>query len=108
MVAQTLTLNFHTPKRAWSGYCHALEAQPLAVKAATAAIGFTLGDCIAQLSSKPPKGVAWRFDTYRTFRLAAYGGAIGGPMGHHWFGFLDKVCVVKLDYADIRAKLWSG
>ena len=30
-----------------------------------------------------------RFDTLRTLRLAAYGGAVAGPLGHYWFGFLD-------------------
>ena len=30
-----------------------------------------------------------RFDTWRTLRLAAYGGTVAGPLGHFWFSFLD-------------------
>lgn len=31
----------------------------------------------------------YRYDSLRTLRLATYGGAIGGPLGHFWFSFLD-------------------
>ena len=91
--ARSLTQSFSlaTPKRAWNNYCNALETQPLAVKAATAAVGFTLGDCIAQLSTKRPPGTPWKFDTFRAMRLAVYGGAIGGPVGHYWYNYLDRV-----------------
>ncbi|KAK9800803.1 hypothetical protein WJX73_007307 [Symbiochloris irregularis] len=91
--SRTLTQSFRlvTPRKAWNGYCGALERQPLRIKAATAALGFTLGDFIAQLYSRPPQGINWRYDTFRTLRLAAYGGCIGGPIGHHWFGYLDRV-----------------
>ena len=104
--AQSLThsVRFTTPRQAWSGYCNALETQPLAVKAATAAVGFTLGDCIAQLSTPAPRGATWRFDTFRTLRLAVYGGAIGGPVGHHWYNFLDKVRGPDI----FRASCWPG
>lgn len=30
-----------------------------------------------------------RYDYFRTLRLATYGGAIAGPLGHYWFSFLD-------------------
>lgn len=85
------SLSLQTPQRAWDKYCTALERQPLAVKAATAALGFTIGDVIAQFATKPPKGISWRFDTFRTARLALYGGAIGGPIGHYWYSYLDRV-----------------
>ena len=30
------------------------------------------------------------YDWQRTARLAAFGGAVGGPLGHAWFQMLDK------------------
>ena len=82
------------------------------IKAATAAVGFALGDLVAQLATKAP-GEAFRYDVLRTARLALYGGelarsaahsfaelscitelcagAIGGPIGHFWYSYLDQV-----------------
>jgi len=31
----------------------------------------------------------FRFDYFRTVRLATYGGLVAGPLGHYWFSFLD-------------------
>ena len=41
------------------------------------------------------QGGPWHYDVARTARLAAFGGAVGGPIGHYWFNFLDKVGAVS-------------
>lgn len=88
-MAQTLSIGLH-PKRWWGSYCTALDTKPLRIKAATAAVGFTLGDLMAQLATKP-KGERFKCDLLRTVRLAVYGGLIGGPVGHFWYNYLDQV-----------------
>lgn len=37
-----------------------------------------------------PEQPRFEYDWQRTVRLAAFGGAIAGPMGHVWFQLLDK------------------
>ena len=55
-------------------------------------MGFTLGDLMAQLATKP-SGERFNCDLLRTARLAVYGGLIGGPVGHFWYNYLDQVRV---------------
>ena len=90
MSATAVSINLD-PRRWWGSYCSALETKPLRIKAATAAVGFTLGDLVAQLATKP-KGQSFKCDFPRTARLALYGGLIGGPVGHYWYNYLDQVC----------------
>jgi len=37
-----------------------------------------------------PEAPPFEYDWQRTMRLAAFGGAIAGPMGHVWFQLLDS------------------
>jgi hypothetical protein len=68
----------------------------------TGVVGTIVGDGIAQgtahLSARrvaaakpgvrPPR---FRYDWARAARLCLYAACIGTPIGHHWFGFLDRV-----------------
>lgn len=63
-------------------------------------VGTVLGDAIAQVSAahmERKQHVAgtsrpdFVYDWARTCRLCLYSALIGTPVGHWWFGFLDKV-----------------
>jgi len=56
-------------------------------KTMTSFTGFVLGDLVAQ-SPDLQKGKAW--DSWRTAKLALFGLALHGPIGHYWYGFLDR------------------
>jgi len=71
----------------WAKYLKALETQPLATKTATSALGFLLGDAIAQT---PDLQAGKSYDFARTARLVAFGAALHGPIGHYWYGFIDR------------------
>lgn len=90
MSALSIRLSSVRPRQAWKAYEKALEHRPLATKVATSVVGFALGDVLCQLANRPQTG-EWRLDPMRTARMAAFGGAVGGPIGHYWFNFLDKV-----------------
>ena len=60
-------------------------------------MGFTFGDLMAQLATKP-SGERFNCDLLRTARLAVYGGLIGGPVGHFWYNYLDQVRVQTASY----------
>lgn len=49
--------------------------------------GFLLGDMVAQ-APEMSKGKPW--DAKRTAKMAAFGVALHGPIGHYWYGFLDR------------------
>ena len=72
MSGTALSVGLH-PGRLWGRYCNALETTPLRIKAATAAVGFTLGDLVAQLATRTP-GEQFKWDVLRTARLGLYGG----------------------------------
>lgn len=46
-----------------------------------------LGDLVAQAPDLS-QGKAW--DAKRTAKMAAFGIALHGPIGHYWYGFLDR------------------
>eukprot|EP01024_Parvocaulis_polyphysoides_P020242 TRINITY_DN19381_c0_g3_i2.p2 TRINITY_DN19381_c0_g3~~TRINITY_DN19381_c0_g3_i2.p2 ORF type:complete len:203 (+),score=13.96 TRINITY_DN19381_c0_g3_i2:201-809(+) len=69
----------------WNNYQRQLQKNPLLTKSVTSFVGFGLGDILAQSLSGSE-----RYDISRTVRMSVYGGAIGGPLAHHWFNFLDK------------------
>lgn len=81
---QSLSLQ---PSRAWGSYCSSLQKRPLLTKSVTSVAGFALGDCIAQISSSKSQ----KYDISRTVRMATFGGLLAGPLGHYWYGMLDKV-----------------
>ena len=55
----------------------------------TAALGFAVGDAIAQHSTKSSRQ---RYDYVRTMRMSGFGLLFAGPLqGHYWFRYLDKV-----------------
>lgn len=81
-----------TMRGLWVGYNRNMKQKPLSTKAATCAIGFAVGDVIAQLSTKRGS-VARRIaelDTVRTTRMSAYGVLVAAPMMHYFFSWLDK------------------
>jgi protein Mpv17 len=71
----------------WARYNAALAAKPLQTKTLTSLTGFVLGDLVAQ-SPEMSKGASWEWK--RTAKMAAFGVALHGPIGHYWYGFLDK------------------
>lgn len=46
-----------------------------------------LGDLVAQ-APEMSKGKAW--DSKRTLKMGAFGVCLHGPIGHYWYGFLDR------------------
>eukprot|EP00884_Botryococcus_braunii_P006680 jgi/Botrbrau1/16012/Bobra.0353s0010.2 len=92
--ALTIRLTAVRPRNAWKAYEKALERRPLATKVATSIVGFTLGDMLCQIINRPSSG-NWKYDIGRTARMATFGGVIGGPIGHYWFNFLDKLVMPK-------------
>lgn len=55
----------------------------------TAALGFAVGDAIAQHATRLP---GRRYDYSRTMRMSGFGLLFAGPLqGHYWFRYLDKV-----------------
>lgn len=102
MVAQphVLSLSHHRlaaarplARNPWAAYNHALQAQPLATKSITSVVGFALGDAIAQWAAakgRRQRGQHMNMDFARMARMAIFGGALAGPLGHYWFQFLDR------------------
>ncbi|KAK9838100.1 hypothetical protein WJX81_001413 [Elliptochloris bilobata] len=71
----------------WGSYNQSLQKHPLLTKAITAAVGFSIGDIIAQLSTEPKRD----YNLSRTLRMGAFGLLFAGPLqGHVWFNLLDK------------------
>lgn len=75
------------PVRLWNAYNHQLRNHPIHTKSATSCVAFALGDVLAQHLTKQHHQE--RFDWSRTARMAAFGVFIAGPVGHHWYRFLD-------------------
>ncbi|CAK0787533.1 hypothetical protein CVIRNUC_010753 [Coccomyxa viridis] len=71
----------------WNAYCKALEQNPVTTKSLTAALGFAVGDAIAQQATRGRN----RYDYARTMRMSGFGLLFAGPIqGHYWFRYLDK------------------
>ncbi|CAG9464547.1 unnamed protein product [Pedinophyceae sp. YPF-701] len=73
--------------RAWTSYNNSLVERPILTKSLVSLAGFGLGDALAQSVTKRPEE-PFRWD--RTLSMAGYGFVVGGPLGHYWFGALDK------------------
>lgn len=75
----------------WRAYNVRLAEAPILTKAFTSLVGFFLGDLIAQkfLNNTPGVGI----DRARLARMASFGFLIHGPLGHHWYGALDRTIV---------------
>ncbi|CAL5219254.1 g1050 [Coccomyxa viridis] len=67
----------------WSLYLAALQTAPLLTKCLTSAVGFILGDSIAQLIAKE------RYNVLRTLRFATIGFCLHAPIADTWFLFLE-------------------
>lgn len=101
-----------SPGKAWRSYCSSLRKNPLFTKAATSVVGFAMGDCLAQLTTRPPIDAAqrrrWRYDYQRTARMAAFGGLFAGPVGHYWFRMLDSRIMTANPTAPAAVMLKAG
>eukprot|EP00741_Cyanophora_paradoxa_P008994 tig00001424_g8707.t1 len=82
----------------WAKYMNMLETKPLLTKTLTSTVGFFLGDVIAQ-SPDMMNGKA--YDPARTAKLMAFGATIHGPVGHYWYGLVDKLIFPKTPTATI-------
>ena len=71
----------------WDKYNEVLDTNPLPTKAVTSLVGFTIGDLLAQ-NFLGEKGSP--LDVKRLLRLASFGLAVHGPIGHYFYGFLDE------------------
>ena len=88
-----LTYPVRMARAGWGGYNSSLQRQPLLTKTLTAAVGFSIGDIIAQLSTEPRGS----YNAMRTLRMGAFGLLFAGPLqGHVWFNFLDKAWAFKV------------
>lgn len=96
MPAVTLVQSIH-PTRLWRNYTHSLKHTPLKTKALTAMSTFVVGDALAQLGSKKGSLVnrISHLDLQRTARMAAFGLLYSGPLGHHFYSWMDKVLMPK-------------
>mmetsp|Transcript_1490 Transcript_1490/g.4517 ORF Transcript_1490/g.4517 Transcript_1490/m.4517 type:complete len:194 (+) Transcript_1490:115-696(+) len=71
----------------WASYNARLAAKPLQTKTMTSFTGFILGDLVAQAPDLMD-GKPW--DAWRTTKLGLFGLCLHGPIGHYWYGFLDR------------------
>jgi len=76
------------PLEAWDSYENVLNKSPIATKAATSAIVYTIGDIISQRTEGVSVG---NIDRGRVTR-SLLAGLIGhGPLSHYWYNFLDGI-----------------
>lgn len=54
--------------------------------------GFMVGDIVAQA---PDLAAGKPWDARRTAKMGAFGIALHGPIGHYWYGFLDRTIMTK-------------
>jgi len=54
--------------------------------------GFLLGDLVAQAPSIHAGG---QWDAWRTAKMGSFGLLLHGPIGHYWYGFLDRTIMTK-------------
>ena len=81
-------LPLRVARAGWGSYNQSLQKHPLLTKTITAAVGFSIGDVVAQLSTEPKRN----YNLTRTLRMGAFGLLFAGPLqGHIWFNLLDKV-----------------
>lgn len=71
--------------RLWTLYIDSLISHPLLTKCCTSAIGFMIGDSIAQILSREPHSLS------RTVRFAAIGFFLHAPVADAWFTLLEGV-----------------
>jgi len=66
-------------------YGLSLNLRPISTKSLSSAIGFILGDFIAQMITRN-----FKYDLIRSIRIGAFGALIHGPCGHLFFSLLEK------------------
>jgi protein Mpv17 len=66
-------------------YGLSLNLRPISTKSLSSAIGFILGDFIAQMITRN-----FKYDMTRSIRIGAFGALIHGPCGHLFFSLLEK------------------
>uniref|UniRef100_A0A7S0ZE12 Uncharacterized protein n=1 Tax=Timspurckia oligopyrenoides TaxID=708627 RepID=A0A7S0ZE12_9RHOD len=71
----------------WARYNANLAEKPLQTKTLTSLTGFVLGDLVAQAPTIASGG---EWDSWRTSKMAIFGMCLHGPVGHLWYGMLDK------------------
>lgn len=54
--------------------------------------GFLLGDLVAQA---PEISSGGKWDAWRTAKMGSFGLLLHGPIGHYWYGFLDRTVMTK-------------
>lgn len=69
----------------WAAYNEALDTNPITAKACTSAVGFFLGDLLAQLFI-----VKGALDIKRLVTLSVFGFIYHGPSGHYFYNWLDS------------------
>ena len=69
----------------WAAYNNALDNTPITAKACTSAVGFFLGDLLAQLFI-----VKSGIDVRRLVTLSVFGFIYHGPSGHYFYNWLDS------------------
>ncbi|KAK9811885.1 hypothetical protein WJX72_011789 [[Myrmecia] bisecta] len=74
-----------TLRNIWSAYNRRLATHPVPTKSLTCLVGSFLGDVLAQVLSGST------FDPSRTLKMSVFAFAWGGPSGHYWNLFLDRV-----------------
>ena len=91
-----------------AGYDEAALTRPVAVKAATSAVCYFLGDCLAQSLSRPTGAAArdpGQLDLARAARSAGAGFVGHGPVAHYWLAYLDGLSFGGGGFADEVPKI---
>jgi hypothetical protein len=78
----------------WVFYLDSLISHPLLTKCCTSAVGFMLGDSIAQVLTRDPHNFV------RTLRFVIIGFFMHAPIADTWFTFLEKVRNLTLATCD--------
>lgn len=76
----------------WAKYNLRLAEKPLQTKTLTSFTGFLLGDLVAQA---PEISSGGKWDAWRTAKMGSFGLLLHGPIGHYWYGFLDRTVMTK-------------
>ena len=76
----------HAFEITWKSYDNVLTTSPILTKCGTSAVGFLIGDTIAQCMSK--KGVK-KLDLRRSLIMTSFGALVHAPFCHYLFDFME-------------------
>ena len=96
----TASLKFKLPEnnlleQSWNGYSDLLTTAPISTKMSTSAVGFLIGDTLAQILNAKVKKERLSINPKRLFIMSSFGLFIHGPFCHFLFNFLEHTWAGK-------------